>query len=161
MQTLSNHQAVSLIQDQGEGDTVRIGGVSVTLKVTGRETGGRFAVFESTVPAHHAGPGLHRHRQTTETFYILQGMLAFTVDDETVVAGPGSLIVVAPGVLHRFWNPTAAPATYLAFLSPAGFEGYFVELAALAAETTWPPTDHQKLATLIAQYDLELHEPQG
>jgi len=63
-------------------------------------------------------------------------------------------VTVPPGLAHKFWNPTATPATYLAYLSPAGLEQYFVELAALmAAEAEWPPKDMRNVTALDKKYE--------
>lgn len=138
-----------------EGRTLKIGNVIVTLKVTGEETNGAFALYESTVPPHFAGPPIHVHSRETETFYIVSGVLAFTLAEETVMVRQGGIVRVPPGLLHKFWNPTATPATYLTYLSPAGFEQYFIELAALAAtNTTWPPADLSQVTVLNMKYEL-------
>jgi mannose-6-phosphate isomerase-like protein (cupin superfamily) len=132
-----------------------LGAVSVTLIVTGAETNGAFAIFESTVPPHFAGPPAHIHPHTSETFYVVSGVLAFTLAEETVMVRQGGVVMVPPGLLHKFWNPTATPATYLAYLSPAGFEQYFVELAALmTSEPTWPPADLSSVTALDLKYGL-------
>jgi len=138
-----------------EGKVLTIGGVSVTLKVTGAETAGAFAIFESTVPPHFAGPPAHVHPHASETFYIVSGVLAFTLAEETVMMRQGGVVMVPPGLLHKFWNPTATPAIYLTYLSPAGFEQYFVELAALMVnEPSWPPADLSKVTALATKYEL-------
>lgn len=136
-----------------EGKVLTIGGVIVTLKVTGTETNGIFAILESTVPPHFSGLPAHVHPTATETFYIVNGVLAFTLAEETVMVRQGGLVRVSPGLVHKFWNPTAAPTTYLTYLSPAGFEQYFVELAALLAdEPAWPPADLSKVTALAMKY---------
>jgi mannose-6-phosphate isomerase-like protein (cupin superfamily) len=141
------------IQAASEGKKFEIAGALVTLKITSKESGA-CAVVEATLPPYFSGSRPHVHRQTTEVFYVLNGSLAFTVGEETVIARQGSIIHVAPGVVHRFWNPTAAPSTYLAFLSPGGFEQYWVELSTLLAdEPSWPPADLNQIETLGMKYD--------
>lgn len=133
----------------------QIAGASYDLKVTGEESGGVCAVVESTIPPHFAGPPAHVHRRTTEVFYIIAGTVALTVGQKTMIARAGDVLRVPPNTVHRLWNPTAAPATYLNFLTPGGFEQYFVELAALmAGEPTWPPADLNQVLALGARYDL-------
>jgi len=150
---LHTHQ--EQIRNPCEGQVLTLGDVSVTLKITGQQTNGAFAIFEATVPPHFAGPPVHQHPHATETLYIVSGVLAFTLAEETMMVRQGGLVTVLPGLLHKFWNPTATPATYLGYLSPAGFEQYFVELAALMAATErWPPTDMHLVAALGAKYEL-------
>jgi len=154
MHNLIREGAYQLCNSCG-GRVFDIAGVSVTLKVTGAETNGAFAIYESTLPPHFPGPPAHVHPHATETFYVVSGVLAFTLAEETVMVRQGWIIMAPPGLLHKFWNPTATPATYLAYLSPAGFEQYFVELAALVArEAAWPPADMSQVMALDAKYEL-------
>lgn len=152
-QLIHNHHYQ--IRNPCEGQVLTFGDVSVTLKVMGSQTNGAFAIFESTVPPHFAGPPAHHHPHATATFYIVSGVLAFTLAEETIMMRQGGLVTVPPGLLHKFWNPTATPATYLTYLSPAGFEQYFVELAALSAtEASWPARDWREVTALGIKYEL-------
>ncbi len=154
MQHFARNQQYQL-HHPSEGEVLDIAGVIVTIKVTGNATNGSFAMIESTVPPYFSGTPAHTHTRATTTFYILSGVLAFTLAEETVMVRQGGCIMVPPGLFHKFWNPTATPATYLTYLSPAGFEEYLIELAALAAaEPIWPPTDQSKVAALEMKYDL-------
>jgi len=145
------------IRNPCEGQRLIIGDVVVTLKVTGAQTAGAFAIVESTVPPHFVGLAAQLHPHTTKTFYVVSGVLAFTLAEETVMVRQGGLVTVPPGLVHKCWNPTATPATYLTYLSPAGFEQYFVELAALMVdEGDWPPKDMSKVIALDKKYELPL-----
>ncbi len=46
---------------------------------------------------------LHYHRRLTETYYVLecQADAKLQLDDELVPVGPGTCIVIPPGVRHR------------------------------------------------------------
>jgi len=148
------------IHHPSEGRVLDIAGVAVTIKVTGKTTNGVFAIIESTLPPHFSGTPAQIHGRATTTFYIISGVLAFTLAEETVMVRQGGFVMVPPGLLHKFWNPTAAPATYLAYLTPAGFEEYLIELAALVAcEPVWPPTDQSKVAALDSKYELLPPQP--
>ena len=141
-------------QNSGATRTLLICGVPMTLRATGGQTGGVFALVEATVPPYFNGFGVHVHQTTTEAFYIVQGTLAFTLDEETSVVRQGSLTFVPPGKPHRFWNPSAAPATYLTYMTPAGAELYFEALAGLLdGQEQWPPTDMEPINTLGQVYD--------
>jgi mannose-6-phosphate isomerase-like protein (cupin superfamily) len=49
------------------------------------------------------GPRLHRHAYE-EIFIVLEGQSLFTVGAHTVEARSGQIIIVRPGVAHRFVN---------------------------------------------------------
>ncbi len=148
---MTNHPQYK-IYDPGQGETIEIGGARITRKVTGAETGDAFALVEVTVPPHFCGSSFHLHRQTTEAFYVVRGMLAFTLDQETIIIRQGSFILVQPGAIHRFWNPTAAPAAYLAFVAPGKAEGYYAALAAQQAAQS-PASTLDEVGALGMEYD--------
>jgi mannose-6-phosphate isomerase-like protein (cupin superfamily) len=149
-------RASAHIVGAGEGETYVVGGVTVTMKVTGKETGGVCTIFESLIPPHFAGYEAYGHLRATATYYVTSGMLAFTIAQETLMVRSGGFVMVPPGKLHKFWNPTAQPATCLTYLCPAGFEQYIVALAMLTEqEACWPPADGSKVAALSKQYELK------
>ena len=47
------------------------------------------------------GPRLHKHPYS-ETCIIRFGRAARTIDGQSVVAGPGDIVVIGPGTPHRF-----------------------------------------------------------
>ena len=44
----------------------------------------------------------HVHDDHTDSFYVLEGEVEFTVGNDTVRAGPGTVISVPPGACHGF-----------------------------------------------------------
>lgn len=155
MKQFVNHPYHYQIRNPCEGQRLILGDLIVTVKVTGEQTAGAFAIVEATAPPHFAGLSAHAHPHTTQTFYVVSGVLAFTLAEETVMVRQGGLVTVPPGLVHKFWNPTATPATYLTYFSPAGFEQYFVELAALMdKEGARPPSDISKVIALDKKYEL-------
>ena len=48
--------------------------------------------------------------------------MTFLVEDERVVAGPGTFVLVPPGVLHTFANDSDEPVRMLNIHAPAGFD---------------------------------------
>jgi quercetin dioxygenase-like cupin family protein len=143
------------VHNPGAGKPLDIAGVRITFKVTGEETGGAFSVSEAMVPPHFAGVHPHVHRQMTQAFFMVEGTLAFMLNYETVTVQQGSFIFVPAGVVHQFWNPTAASAIFLAFLSPAGFEHYLEALARLPANgAAESPANTSKVESLGREYDI-------
>jgi mannose-6-phosphate isomerase-like protein (cupin superfamily) len=49
------------------------------------------------------GPRLHKHPYH-EIFILLEGRSTFTVGSATLEAGAGKIVVVRPGVAHKFVN---------------------------------------------------------
>ena len=49
------------------------------------------------------GPDLHRHPYS-ETWIVRSGKVLVTADGEDIEAGPGDIMVVAPGTPHKFKN---------------------------------------------------------
>jgi len=123
-------QSTAVIQTAGQGKTFSFLGATAVLRATGGETGGTFGIAELTLPPHFRHIAPHWHAHTTESFYVLDGTIAFTLDDRTFTLGRGGFVMAPARTVHQFWNPTAAPATLLDLFLPGGFEAYFEELAA-------------------------------
>jgi hypothetical protein len=73
----------------------------------------------------------HIHQREDELSYVLAGTIWARVGDEEIEATAGSYVWKPRKVLHTFWNPGPDPARILEIISPAGFEWFFTELAAL------------------------------
>jgi quercetin dioxygenase-like cupin family protein len=73
------------------------------------------------------GADLHVHHEHVDGFYVLEGDVTFRVgpDAERVVAGPGTAVLVPPGVVHGFDNDSDGTAAWLNFHAPStGFAAY-------------------------------------
>jgi len=53
---------------------------------------------------------------------LLEGELVFEVEGEEIVAGPGTFVLVPPGVEHTFANRGDTAARFLNVHAPAGFD---------------------------------------
>jgi quercetin dioxygenase-like cupin family protein len=147
--------ARAFVRAPGSPGRVAHVGVGVHVLVRAGDTGGAWALVDYELPPRFAGPAPHAHARTTEAFYCTAGALALTLDGRPVALAPGEIAVVPPGVVHGFANPSDAPARMLVWMTPGGFEGYFDEVAALAAASpVWPPADPRALAAVSARYDL-------
>jgi quercetin dioxygenase-like cupin family protein len=140
----------------GQGERIEAGALTAVMKATAATTGGAFSMSEGTVPAGVSGPPPHAHRQTTDTFYVLEGTLRVTVGGRAIDAPAGSYIVVPPGVVHTFANTSAAPARVLNINAPGGWEHYLRELAGAMRAGTFPGT--AAFAQLVAKYDFVVPE---
>jgi mannose-6-phosphate isomerase-like protein (cupin superfamily) len=64
----------------------------------------------------------HRHEDEDDAFYILEGELTFVLEGEPLVAGPGTFVLVPPGVEHGFRNDGDVPVRMLNIHAPGGFD---------------------------------------
>jgi quercetin dioxygenase-like cupin family protein len=128
-------------------------GTVVRLKLTGEQTGGRFALWEGVLP-YGAAPPLHSHPQD-ETFYVLDGNVTiWIVEPELLVDDAGGQprwldtcarpsvagnVAYAPaGTAHTF-RVTSDVARMLFLSTPAGIEDFVRDLAEPARWPWLPP----------------------
>ena len=82
----------------------------------------RFNLALITMLPHREGPEVHAHSDEDDSFYILEGELTFMVDEDELVAGPGTFVLVPPGVEHTFANRSDVPVRMINVHAPAGFD---------------------------------------
>ena len=143
-----------IIVGPGEGKLVWLQGLGVRFLVDGEQTGGRFALVEHPLQPRALGAPLHTHEGEDEISYVMEGEVGVQVGDRVQVAGPGAVIFKPRGIPHAFWNAGDAPARLLELITPAGFERYFEEAAALFA--AGGPPDPARAAALFEQYGLQM-----
>lgn len=65
-----------------------------------------------------SGPGcLHIHHEDDEAWHILDGTLTFRFLDETILARPGTTVLIPAGVAHDYFE-TEGPCRYLMIMTP-------------------------------------------
>jgi mannose-6-phosphate isomerase-like protein (cupin superfamily) len=87
----------------------------------------RFNVSIVTMAPGREGPSAHAHDDEDDAFYVLDGELRFVVDGREVSAPAGTFVLVPPGVVHTFRNPTTSPVRMLNIHAPAGFDRRLLE----------------------------------
>jgi mannose-6-phosphate isomerase-like protein (cupin superfamily) len=99
-------------------------------------TGGRMAVFRSTMPEGFSPPR-HVHTREDEVFVVEAGDVCFDIDGRRLLAGPGTSVFMPRGVPHTFrvQSPTAR---VLGVMTPGQFESLFRELGVPAARRALP-----------------------
>jgi quercetin dioxygenase-like cupin family protein len=134
-------------------------GTLVRFKLTGEQTGGRFALWESVLPS-GAAPPLHSHPQD-ETFYVLEGEVTVWVVEPWLAEDRGSprawletrarpctagAAVFAPAGTPHTFRVESDTARMLFLSTPAGIEDYIRDLAEPAA-WPWlqPPADRPRI----------------
>ncbi len=141
------------------GENLWFLGTLACIKLDRSQTGGRFALWEATLP-HGAAPPLHSHPQD-ETFYVLDGELtAWLVEPELADRGDPSewvnararrcgagAVVFAPGGTPHTFRVQSDTARMLVLSTPAGIEDM---VRALAEPASWPwlqpPPDGPRVA---------------
>jgi len=136
-------------------EEIRIGQVAVRFLLEGKQSGGSVAVFEFDVPAGAKVPAAHSHDGYEETIYGLEGVLTWTVDGRKVDLGPGEVLCIPRGVVHRFDNVGSDNCKMLAIVSP-GVLGpdYFRECAAVIKASAGGPPDLVALAAVMRRHGL-------
>ena len=137
------------------GEEIRIGQVAIRFLLEGEASGGSVAVFEFDVPAGARVPAAHSHDGYEETIYGLEGVLTWTLDGRQTDVGPGELLCIPRGVIHRFDNDHADDAKMLAIVSPGILSpDYFRECAAVLEAAAGGPPDLAALAEVMRRHGL-------
>jgi quercetin dioxygenase-like cupin family protein len=136
-------------------EEIRIGGIAVRFRLEGEASGGSVAVFEFDVAAGARVPGAHSHDGYEETIYGLEGVLSWTLDGQQTDVGPGEVLCIRRGVVHRFDNDHEDDAKMLAIITP-GILGpeYFREMAAVLKAAAGGPPDPAALAETMRRHGL-------
>ena len=136
-------------------EEIRIGGIAVRFLLQGESSGGSIAMFEFDVAAGAKMPIAHSHEAYEETIYGLEGVLTFTVDGRKTDIGPGEVLCIARGAVHRFDNFSSADTKMLAIVTP-GILGpdYFRQIAAVIAAAAGGPPNPAAIAEVMRRHGL-------
>jgi quercetin dioxygenase-like cupin family protein len=133
----------------GEGTTVSFRGTNLTFKVRSDQAGTASWIEFEAAPGFDTG--LHVHHNLEETYYVLEGEFELQAGEQTRSGGPGTVMLVPPGVPHSFANRTHSSAKVLLLMTPPAHDQYFVELADILAASG--PPDTEAIALLRTKYD--------
>lgn len=142
----------------GEGAELALGGLGIINKLSGEDTNGGFAIVEHPIaPGALAAPP-HTHSIEDEYSLVLEGEIGVRIGGDEFRATPGTYVLKPRGVPHTFWNAGEEPARILEIISPAGFESYFGEVAAVLS--TGGEADFGKIMEIAGRYGLTMHMEQ-
>src|SRR5262245_33449682 len=118
----------------GPSDVIRVGQIEIRFLLEPEQTAGSQTMFEFLVPSKARVPIAHSHDAYDETVYGLEGAMTWMLDGRTVRVGPGDVLFIPRGKVHKFENVDAADARALAVITP-GLLGpdFFREVAAVLA----------------------------
>ena len=128
------------------GQTVEAVG-RATVRLTADMTAGRFGMLDVVLPSGEGTP-FHVHAREDEFFRVLAGRLGFWCGDDHVVLEEGGCIWLPRGIRHRFANVGTMEARAMVIVTPGGFEGFFLGVAAGA------PKGPKEIGALGAEFGL-------
>jgi quercetin dioxygenase-like cupin family protein len=140
-----------------EQPVITIGGLEIRYLMDGTVGGAGVGMFELMVPPGARVPPPHSHRDNEEIVYVLDGVLRYTVDDDTRDLAKGERMYTPRGSVHAFSNPHDRPARALIVLTPDIGAGYFREIAAIVSAPGGP--DPARMAEMMTRYGLVLAPP--
>ena len=153
---LENADRDGFVVEAGCGRAIHVLGNDVIVKVSSRDTGGAFTVFEGrTAPLQ--GPPLHRHPDHDESWFILEGAYRFEVNGREIYARAGDTVFAPRGSVHTFQNIGSGPGRTLTTVVPGGVDLFFEELEVAAPRGAAP--DMPKMVTIAERHNQQLIGP--
>lgn len=162
----------------GSGELLWFLGTLARMKLDGKQTAGRFSLWEATVPS-GAAPPLHSHPQD-ETFVILEGEITAWIVEPGMLDDDGDPpewvrtcgrrcgvggVVFAPGGTPHTFRAESDTARMLVLSTPAGIDDM---VRGLAEPARWPwlqpPPDGprvpaQRMASVERETGMVRHGP--
>jgi quercetin dioxygenase-like cupin family protein len=138
-----------------EPETLNVLGIQMTIKLDAEKTGGAMTVIESVVQP-GGGPPMHIHSKEDELFYVLEGRFKLWHGDMVMDVGAGDVAYLKRNGRHTYQNVGATPGRLLTVITPAGFEGFFREVAKRGLSA---PKDMPELNALAGEYGLQFVGP--
>lgn len=132
---------------------------------TAASTNGELLAFELGLRPGGAVPIPHVHPAQTERFEVIEGRMRFRFGlRTTILAGPGQVVEIPPGVLHGFANAGEIEARVRVEVRPAlAMEDMFAEVIEMAQTgrmaDSGMPRNLLDLAELARTYDEVAHAP--
>ncbi len=137
-------------------ETIQVGHLTIRFLMTAEHSNGTIAAFQMTVPGAQGIPApAHSHDRYEETIYGVEGVLHWTVEGKGMDVGPGQMLTIPRGAVHRFDNNTDKDAKALCVITPAILgPQYFREVAAVALAAQGGPPDRAKIVEIMLRHGL-------
>ena len=137
-----------------------VSGERITFRETTADTDGELLAIDLAVSPDGHVPGMHVHPIQEERFEVTEGTMRFKMGRKKVIAKPGDIVVVPPGVRHKFANAGDEEARARVEIRPAlRMEQLFETAVALAKEGRTTRTGLPKpldLALFVREYEREV-----
>jgi len=139
-----------------------LSGERITFRKTAADTDGELLAIDLELSPDGHVPGMHVHPIQEERFEVTSGTMRFRMGGEKVIAKAGDVVVVPPGVRHKFANAGDEAAQARVEVRPAlGMERLFETAVALAEDGRTTRKGLPKpldLALFVREFE---HEVQG
>lgn len=135
-------------------------GTLMRVVTGGDDTGGRLAVMEQWARKGFSPPRHVHHREET-AMYVIEGSLTVDIGGELQVVGAGGFVWLPRDVEHTF-RVDSEEARLLEFVTPAGFEGFHIDISDPAPTAGFPPAappDIERILGAIGRYGAEIVGP--
>jgi len=126
-----NQQAPGLIVTPEDARAIKPFGLDMQVLLSSEATGGKLSVIMATHKPGE-GPPDHLHYTQEECFFVVEGTYELTAGETTRTVGPGTIVYLPRGVVHRFKNVGITNARMLDWSVPGGQDKYFSEISAAA-----------------------------
>lgn len=136
-----------------EKEIIHVGQIEIRFLLESKDTNGRLATFEFTVPAGAKVPMPHYHEHYDETVYGLEGVVTFNVNGQPKEIAAGEALFIPRGAVHGFNNLKPANAKALAVVTPALIGPKFFQKIATIVNVGSPP-DVEKVKAVMAKHGL-------
>ncbi len=137
-------------------DVIEVGQMEIRYLVDGSKSGG-LGVFELVVPPGANVPPPHSHSHNEEFFYVVEGSIGYSVDNESRELAPGQWMSTPRGSVHAFRNTGTQTARALVVLTPDIGAQYFRDIAEVV--NAGGPPDRVKLLEVMSRYGLVAAAP--
>lgn len=139
--------------------TYAFAGCTMTVLVSGEQTGGAFAALHVIKPNGSSTPP-HSHDNETELSYVLSGTLGVETEGATTSYGAGGCVVLPPVRPHRLFNESGAAVREFLLCSPGRFEEFVTAagepVAPFAEPRSMTDEERGRLISLAPDFGLQL-----
>lgn len=142
-------------------EAIKVGPIGIRFLLTGDDSNGSVSVFELLVPGGHKLPApAHKNDAYEETLYGIEGVLTWSVDGTPIEVGPGQVLCIPRGAVHRFDNMGTEDAKQLVVISPAVMgPAYFREAAEVIGDAAGGPPDREKMMEVFRRHGMTVAAP--
>ena len=125
---------------------LNVGGFPITVLASESDTD-NYEIFHAAGPE-GKGPGPHYH-PWDESLFIIKGQLHCGVDDEEILAGPGTLIHIPAGSVHWF-RFAEKGGEFISITSKGNASAMFRDFD---GGVNWESPDREQLIKLAAKHE--------